>query len=286
MKRGLGSDLSGRVILITGGGTGIGAATAVACAQAGMDVCVVGKRIEPLQRVAAKVGEFGQRGIPLAMDVTEHKASQRMLDHVEGTLGRCDAVFANAGYGMEKPVFHMDEEEVRRMIDVNLVASALLLSEAARRFIEQKKPGHLLACSSCLAKFTMPGFGLYSATKAGQNMICRGMRLACRRHGIEVSSVHPIGTHTEFVDVALELSGEHAGILKKQLPDSGMGGLFIQKPERVGRAVVRGLRRPRAEIWTSISMRLLGGFFEFCPPLYDLMHHVAARQSAQAVEKG
>ena len=273
------------MILITGGGTGIGAATALECARAGMDVCVVGKRSAPLQSVAEKVREMGCRGEALALDVADEGASQRMLDHVESTLGRCDAVFANAGYGMEKPIFHMREDEIRRMIEVNLLASALLLAESARRFIEREQHGHLLACSSCLAKFTMPGFGLYSATKAGQDMVCRGMRVACRSHGIEVSSVHPIGTHTEFVDVALKLSGEHAGILKKPLPDSGMGALFIQKPERVARAVVRGLLRPRAEIWTSVSMRMLGGLFQLCPPLYDLMHHMVDRQARRQAGK-
>ena len=110
-------------------------------------------------------------------------------------------------------------------------------------------------------------------------------RIECRPFGIEVSSVHPIATHTEFVAVARELSGEHAGLLQKEMPKKGVGGLFIQKPERVAQAVVKGLRRPRAEIWTSVSMRMLGGLVELCPPLYDLMMHLIDRQARQAAKK-
>lgn len=274
------------MILITGGGTGIGAATAIECARAGMDVCVVGQRNSPLEQVAKQVAELGRRSEVLALDVTEAGSAARMLDHVDSTFGRCDAVFANAGYGTEKPIASMEEDEIRRMIEVNLVATVFLLREAAQRFIQRKQRGHLLACSSCLAKFTMPRFGLYSATKAGQNLICRSMRLECREFGIEVSSVHPIATHTEFVGVARELSGEHAGLLLKTMPEKGAGGLFIQRPERVAKAVVKGLRRPRSEIWTSVSMRMIGGLVELCPPIYDLMMHMIDRQARRSAEKG
>ena len=273
------------MILITGGGTGIGAATAIECARAGMDVCVVGQRASPLERVAKQVVELGRRSEVLALDVAEPGATVRMLDHVDSTFGRCDAVFANAGYGTEKPIASMEEDEIRRMIEVNLIATVFLLREAARRFIQRKQRGHLLACSSCLAKFTMPRFGLYSATKAGQNLICRSMRLECREFGIEVSSVHPIATHTEFVEVARGLSGEHAGLLAKEMPEKGLSGLFLQRPERVARAVVKGLRRPRSEIWTSVSMRMIGGLVELCPPIYDLMMHLIDRQARRSAEK-
>jgi NAD(P)-dependent dehydrogenase (short-subunit alcohol dehydrogenase family) len=281
MKPGLGKDLTDKVILITGGGTGIGRATAIECAKAGMSVLVTGRRVAPLELVASQIHALGGGCETMSIDVADDGASQAMLDETERVFGRFDAVFANAGYGFEMPVVATSEEQIERLFDVNLLASVLLLREAAVRLMSRKQPGHLLACSSCLGKFTMPRFGLYSATKAGQNMVCRAMRVECRPYGIEVSSVHPIGTVTEFVEVAQEISGEHAGLLQHQPPKPGM---FMQTPERVGRAVVKGLRRPRAEIWTSTSTRLFGGMVELVPPFYDLTLRLIDWQARKATK--
>jgi short-subunit dehydrogenase len=124
--------------------------------------------------------------------------------------------------------------------------------------------------------------GLYSATKAGQNMICRAMRLEHRLDGIEVSSVHPIGTLTEFIDVAKDLSGSHAGLLRHQPKKANF---FMQSPERVGRAVVRGLRNPRAEIWTSVSARAFAASLDVVPPFYDVVLRLIDWQASKAAKK-
>ncbi len=277
-QRGLGKTLTGKVMVITGGGTGIGAATGIECARAGMDVLVVGRRMDPLQRTAKTIREFGRRCECLALDVAEEGASAKMLDYACKTLGGFDAVFANAGFGAEKPLASMSENEIRRMIEVNLLATAFLMREAGERFIREKRPGHILACSSCLSKFTMPNFGVYSATKAAQNMLCRSMRFECRPYGIEVASVHPVTTLTEFFEVAQEQSGSHAALLKNKIPASG-AGFFIQPSSRVGRAVVKCLRRPRSEVWTSFPARMAGGLFEFFPPLYDMILRIVAARA-------
>lgn len=281
MRAGIGKNLAGKVILITGGGTGIGAATALACAKAGMNVLVTGRRAEPLERVTKLVCAEGVEGRWMSIDVADDGAAQAMLDETTRVFGHFDAVFANAGYGVEKPITALSEEEITRMIEVNLLATVFLLREAAARLIELNQPGHLLACSSCLAKFTMPRMGLYSATKAGQNMICRAMRLEHRPHGIEVSSVHPIGTLTEFVDVAKDLSGSHAGLFRHQ---PKRANLFMQRPERVGRAVVRGLRKPKAEIWTSLWARAFAASLDVVPPFYDLVLRLIDWQARKAAK--
>ena len=281
---GLGRTLSGKVMVITGGGTGIGAATGIECARAGMDILVVGRRMAPLEQTAQSIQQLGARCECLALDVAEDGATSRILDHATEKFGRFDAVFANAGFGAEKPLASMTENEIRRMIDVNLVATAFLMREAGERLIHEERPGHILACSSCLSKFTMPNFGVYSATKAAQNMLCRSMRFECRPHGIEVSSVHPVTTLTEFFEVAQTHSGSHAGLLKNKIPTSGPG-FFVQPSSRVGRAVVKCLRKPRSEVWTSYPARLTGGVFEIFPPLYDMvLRIIAARARKERVK--
>ena len=284
---GLGRTLTGKVMVITGGGTGIGAATGIECARSGMDILIVGRRAAPLEQTAQHILKLGVRCEYLALDVAEDGATSQILDYAHEKFGGFDAVFANAGFGAEKPLASMTEDEIRQMIDVNLVATAFLMREAGARLINEGKPGHILACSSCLAKYTMPNFGVYSATKAAQNMLCRSMRFECRPYGIEVSSVHPVTTLTEFFEVAQAHSGAHAGLLKNKIPSSG-AGFFIQPSSRVGRAVVKCLQKPRSEVWTSYSARLAGGIFEIFPPIYDaVLRFIAARarkERAQSLE--
>ena len=99
-------------------------------------------------------------------------------------------------------------------------------------------------CSSAVARFTLPRYGAYCATKAAQAHMCRAMRVELRPHHIEVSSVHPITTTTEFVDVAQRRSGARPGEtdIIHQVPKP-----FIQTPERVARAVEKLARKLDAE---------------------------------------
>ncbi|MHC4109279.1 MAG: SDR family NAD(P)-dependent oxidoreductase, partial [Planctomycetota bacterium] len=186
------ADLTGHVIVITGASSGIGAAAAIACAEAGMDVVLNARRAEKLEAVADEIRRRGGRAALVVGDVAEQGVSARMLDVAEHRFGRFDAVFANAGYGLDLPVIDTTEEQLRKIFEVNFFAGVDLLREAAQRWLAARRRGHLLMCSSCVAKFTLPYYSAYSATKAAQNHICRAMRLELEPHGIHVASVHPI----------------------------------------------------------------------------------------------
>ena len=268
-------DLNGKVIIITGASSGIGAATAVACAQAGMKVILNARRKERLARVADQISTLNAEAHLVPGDVIEAGMTDRLLDEAANRFGRFDVVFANAGYGLEKSIVDTTEAELRRIFNVNFFSSVDLLRESASRLIEQRRPGHLLMCSSCVAKFTLPYYGLYAATKAAQNLTCRAMRLELARHNIEVASVMPISTRTEFADVVAELSlpeGE-AEQIARHTPRR-----MIQSPQRVARAIVKCLRSPRPEVWTSLPTRFAAGLFTFFPSLGDaVMRRVQKR---------
>jgi short-subunit dehydrogenase len=259
-------NLVDQVIVITGASSGIGAATAIACARAGMHVVLNGRREDRLNEVAERVRQCGPSAETVVGDVTEPGLNARLLDTAQQRFGHFDVVFANAGYGFKKPEHELDMTELRRIFEVNFFAAHELISEAARRLVAEHRRGHLLMCSSAVAKFTLPNFAAYSATKAAQNHFCRAMRMELRRHGIEVASVHPITTRTEFVSRAVEYSGEVAPpAAKPGSPEEW----FIQSPERVANAVVRCLRRPRPEVWTSCTVRLMTGLMTVFPRLMD-----------------
>lgn len=267
-------DLAGKVIVITGASSGIGAATAIACAREGMRVVLGARRKDRLDTVAESVRAAGGEAAIVVGDVTDEDNAGALLEEASRSFGGCDIVFANAGYGAEAAFTAMTHEEFRKMFEVNFFASVELCREAAHRWLDADRGGHLIICSSCLAKFTMPYYGVYAATKSAQSMIARAMRHELAPHGIEVSSVHPVTTRTEFFDVALEKSGFEP--TTTGVPDH-TPKMFIQPPDRVARAILRAIRSPRSEIWTSWTVRFASALFTLWPGLQDL---VMRRQAA------
>ncbi len=254
-------DLRNLVFVITGAGSGIGAATARAAAEAGMDLVLNGRRAEPLEAVARDIRARGRRVEIVTGDIAQPGTNTALLDATEARLGRFDVVFSNAGYGLNKTTVDLSSDELRRIFEVNFFASVELLQLAARRLLAAQRGGHLLMCSSAVAKFTLPTFGAYSATKAAQNHICRAMRVELRKTGIEVSSVHPVTTRTEFFTTAAQHS---AGGPRLDIRER-----MMQPPEKVARAIIRCLRHPRPEVWTSFGARFLAGVGTIFPRLFD-----------------
>lgn len=265
--------MTDHVFIITGASSGIGAATAIAAARRGMDVVITARRDEKLNDVAANVRAIGRRAEIVVGDVSDMGMSDRLLDTAERAFGRFDCVFANAGYGLGKPVLETTEAELREEFEVNFFAATDLLRKAAERLIAKTQRGHLLMCSSCLSKFTLPGTGPYGATKAAQNHICRAMRWELRSKGIEVASVHPIGTVTEFSQAAAARRGE----AKSDKHQSNTPRMFMQPADRVARAVMHCIEHPRPEVWTSFTVRAASAFLTLCPRAGDALLRAVMR---------
>ena len=275
--------LADKVAIITGGSSGIGAATARALADQGMHLVLAARRGDRLRRLAEDLRSGGSGVEILEQDVTAPGASAALLDAADRAYGRFDVVFANAGYGFERAHHETTEEALRHIFEVNFFAATDLVTQAARRLIAADRRGHLLMCSSCLAKFTIPYFGAYAATKAAQSMMCRAMRFELEPHGIEVSSVHPVTTVTEFFEEAARRSGRHAD--GRKVPDHAPK-FFVQPPERVARAIVACLKRPRSEVWTSRSIRLAAGLITAFPWAFDFACRREAARSRRALQGG
>lgn len=273
--------LTDKVIIITGASSGIGAATALACAKAGMNVVLNARRADKLETVAEQIRSLGRGAEIVAGDVIEPGISERMLDTAHSRFGRFDVVFSNAGYGFHLPMTQTSANTLRDIFEVNFFAGVDLLQKAAARLIEAKQPGHLLMCSSCIGKFTMPQHGPYCATKAAQNHICRAMNIELRPHNIFVSSVHPIGTRTEFFEVSAQRTG---GDGYGESMVNSTPSLFMQPPERVADAVVRCLRKPKPEVWTSFIVRMAASMMTFSPWLGDVIMQRVENEAQQRMK--
>ncbi len=247
-------SLEGKTILITGASSGIGAATAKACIDAGMHCVITARREVALNQLA---DELGDNCKAIVGDVTDKGFNEHLLNE----SGDVYAVFANAGHGLDQAVADCDMNQFRTLFELNVFSVVELASLAAGQMAKEKR-GHILLCASCLSKFATPQHGAYCASKSAVEAIAKSMRMEVKKDGVYVSTVHPIGTRTEFFDSSASRSGKEISDFSTQVPS-----WMMQSSEKVAIAVVKCLRRPRPEVWTSISMRLISTTFTAFPRL-------------------
>ena len=241
-------DLRGKPIAITGAGTGIGAATALACASAGMPVALCGRRADKLESIAGRIRSTGGQAITMVVDVADVTACRGFVQRTVAEFGSIYSVYANAGWGYEKPIHAMSDEEMRSIFETNFFGTMNVIRPALEHMLRNpgSPRGHILICSSCLAKMAIPHYGAYSATKAAQNHVGRAMRLELEPLGVQVSTVHPITTCTELFDKVRERSGIDQ--VASHAP-----AFFTQDAEVVADKTIACLRRPRPEVWTGFK---------------------------------
>ncbi len=268
-------DLAGKPIAITGASSGIGLATAIACAKAGMPVAVMARREDKLTSLVREIEALGGRAIAVPGNVDDPADCARLVARTIEAFGSIYSVFANAGYGIERAMHEMTDAELRSIFETNFFGTMNTIRPALDAMLASGR-GHVLICSSCLAKFGTAYHGAYSATKAAQNHIARAMNIELAPKGVRASSVHPIGTRTEFFETARVTSGGQTML-------DNSPSMFMQPPERVARAIVACLRRPRPEVWTSTPVRVFFGLATIFPSFGDrLMRAFVHRRKPSA----
>ena len=183
------SDYEGKVVWITGGGTGIGRALALEAARQGADIAVSGRRAEPLEGVAAEVRAMGRRALVIVSDVVDEAACRAAVARVVAELGRLDVAIANAGYGVSGSFERLAMADWRRQFDINVFG---LLNTIYAALPELRKSGGRLALvASVMGLVTVPGQGPYAASKFAVRAI--GLTLAQELHGsgVSVTTIHP-----------------------------------------------------------------------------------------------
>jgi short-subunit dehydrogenase len=261
--------LAGRVVVITGASSGIGAATAVACGQAGMRVTLAARRPERLAAVAAEVVAAGGEARVVPVDVGDGAAVRALVDGTVAAWGRLDVLVSNAGAGILATVDETTPEEFERLIRVNYLGAVHGVL-AALAHMRRQRAGHLVNVASVVGKRASPFRAAYVASKFALVGFSEALRMELRGTGIHVTCVCPIGTATEFHDVE-----------PNRLGVPGRGGP-IQSAEHVARAILRALRRPRAEVHPYPPARLLFLANALAPGLVDrLLMRLSPRARAR-----
>jgi len=237
--------LSGRPIAITGASSGIGRETALCCARAGMPVALGARRQDRLIALVEEIRSVGGNAIMLRTDVTSPADCQRLIDATVEAFGSIYAVFANAGYGTNGPLLEMTDADLRAIFETNFFGTLNTIRPAVDRLRENPAAprGHVILCSSCVARLALPHLGAYSATKAAQAHVGSALREEIADEGIFVSTVHPIATRTEFFDAMHDVGGRDD---RRHVAPAA----FTQPATVVAARVVQCLRRPRPEVWT------------------------------------
>jgi NADP-dependent 3-hydroxy acid dehydrogenase YdfG len=190
------SDSAGPVIVITGGSSGIGAATARHASEAGWRVVLAARSADRLQALAAELGG-PERALAVVCDVTDWDQQQRMIESALESYGRLDAAFANAGFGGPRGFLADTPEHWREMVLTNVYGAALTIRASIPALRDSR--GHLLLTSSVAGRRVLPG-SLYSCTKHAVTAMGEAARQDLHGTGIRVTVIEPGMTDTPFFD--------------------------------------------------------------------------------------
>lgn len=191
------SDLAGKGVFITGGGTGIGGAVAARMIARGARVVIVGRRIEPLQEVAAATG-----AIAMSCDVADTASVDAAIAATVAEFGRLDIVVNNAGVAHRGSVENVDDDGWNSMIDVNLTGAARV-ARAAVPHLRKGGGGTIVNVSSVGGLFAASNAVAYGTTKAALLGLTRSMALDLGASGIRVNTICPGWVATPMAEGAV-----------------------------------------------------------------------------------
>jgi 3-oxoacyl-[acyl-carrier protein] reductase len=192
-------DLSGHTALVTGASRGIGAAIAIALAEAGAAIAVnYRERADEADAVVAKIREFGGRATGIAADVSQAAAVAKMVDLASSALGAIDILVNNAGLAIVRNIDDLTESDFDRTIAVNL-KSAFLCTRAVLPVMRAKKWGRIVNISSGAARGAGAIGVHYNASKAGMEGLTRGYAARLVKEGITVNAVAPSLIETDMM---------------------------------------------------------------------------------------
>lgn len=226
-----------RTIVITGGGSGIGRAAALLCAERGARVAILDRAGE---RAAATADEARERGAPgalgIACDVSVEAEVAAAFDAAATALGSPHGLFCNAGVDIGGMAHELEQAVWDRVLDTNLRGVYLCCKYALRRFLAEGQGGAIVCTSSVMALGSIPGGTMaYSVSKAGILALVRSLAVDYARHGVRVNAIAPGATETPLMwaGVAPDDVERMRGVINAEVP---LGRLAT--PDEPARAAV------------------------------------------------
>jgi NAD(P)-dependent dehydrogenase (short-subunit alcohol dehydrogenase family) len=209
------SARAGHVALVTGAGTGIGAATALLLADRGMHVALVGRRRELLDETSRAVEALDATSLVIPGDLADAEFPKRLVHETVATLGRLDVLVNNAATIAVGPLGGFTLEQVDRHLAVNLRAP-LLLTQEATPALTDSPDGAIVNVSSSVGSIVKPGNGLYGMTKAALEYLTRASAYELAERRIRVNCIAPGPVRTPIHEVwADDLEAAYADLSRR-----------------------------------------------------------------------
>ncbi len=254
-RRSLQETLAGKRVLVTGAASGIGRATALAAARAGAALVLTDIHAGALAAVSEEIAGAG--GVVLeqrALDIADYKSVRAMARDIGARHGSLDVLMNIAGIATWGAVDHLEHEQWRRTVEVNLMGPIHVIECFLPPMIAAGRGGHLVNVSSAAGLFGLPLHAPYSATKFGLRGISEVLRFDLRRHRIGVTLVCPGGVDTPLVGTV-----DIAGVDRTDPAVQRLVARFQRhavSPERAAEAILEGVRHRRYLVYTSNDIRI------------------------------
>jgi NADP-dependent 3-hydroxy acid dehydrogenase YdfG len=230
------TDLSSQVVAVTGASSGIGEATALACARAGAAVALAARRAERIEALAARIVADGGRAIAVPTDVGDEQQAQAFVQRAHSELGGLDVLVNNAGVMLLGPIENAPTEEWRRMIHAN-VFGVLYCTHAALPLMHAQGSGHIVNVSSVAGRVARQGSGVYNLTKFGVGAFSESLRQEGVAMGVRVTLIEPGAVSTE-------LAGHNRPEIREQIAQR-FGDIERLNAEDIAEAVLYAIGQPK-----------------------------------------
>lgn len=248
----------GKVVWITGGGTGIGRAMALAFAAEGARVAVSGRREDRLAAVVESISAQGGEALAVPVDVTDDAAVDRAAGLISDSLGRLDVAVANAGYAVSGAADRVDAATWRRQLDVNVIGLVNTVRAAMPALREHK--GQVVLIGSVAAFVPARRNAPYCASKAAVHAFGEVLSAELRGSGVSCTTLHPGFIKSEIAKV------DNEGQFHAERPDKRPAKLMWEA-DAAARQMVRAIARRQRVAFITGHGRIIGFLARHFPGL-------------------
>lgn len=250
-------DFTGKVALITGGGSGIGRATALAFGQAGARVVIAGRNIQACKQTVELIErETAGSAHAISGDITQEEDVENIYSYIDETMPSLDIAFLNAGVGLEGNIVDQPLSEFEQVMRTNCTGTWLCLKHALRRMIPARAGAIVTNLSVHAFSNVFAGIAAYAASKHAALALTKAAALEGAPHGVRVNGVAPGPIMTEML---VESTRQHGGVLRwaERIPQKRVGS-----PSELAE-VVLWLASDGATFVNGATLTVDGGFLAY-----------------------
>lgn len=253
------TNMQGKVILITGGSSGIGRAVALAAAAAGATVIVAARNMTSLAQVRSEAARLsGNSAYAYSLDVSDPVAIESTVGQIIDTVGRIDYLLNAAGFGVFEEALNTSMRITEAMFRTNVLGTMYLCRLVGRQMVAQGA-GHIVNIASMAGKIPTPKSAVYAASKAAIIAYSDALRMELKPAGVLVTTVNPGPVKTNFFKAAQ--AEDYAARI----------AVFALDPQKLAARIVRAYGRPVRELNAPFVMAAAAKIYPLVPHLGDYL---------------